>query len=200
MKCIVGLGNPGKDYELTRHNVGFMAIDRLRRGGSVKREKNSKLYWHALLNFQSSEVENSEVVLVKSNTFMNLSGQAVLDCFNEFCKLDPENLLVVVDDVNLPLGQIRIRSKGSSGGHNGLESIMNTLGTSAFPRLRIGIGKEGLAGRDLTDYVLGKFTKLENERLGDSLRRAELACKSWVAENIVAAMNLFNQKDSSDSE
>ncbi len=194
MKCIVGLGNPGSDYENTRHNVGFMVIDLLRRG-SVSREKDSKLYWHALL-----KVENSETVLVKPKTFMNLSGQAVLEVFSEFCEAKPENLLVVVDDVNLPLGQIRIRSKGSSGGHNGLESIIGMLGTSHFPRLRVGIGKEGLAGQDLTDYVLGKFTKLESEKLSDSLRRAEMACKAWTAENIVAAMNLFNQKDVPDQE
>lgn len=194
MKCIVGLGNPGKDYEGTRHNTGFMVLDRLQHE-SIGSGKENKLFWYALLNVQSSEV-----VLVKPKTFMNLSGQAVLDCFSRFCESKPENLLVVVDDVNLPLGQIRIRSKGSSGGHNGLESIAGSLGTSYFPRLRIGVGKEGLTGQDLTDYVLGKFSKLEREKLDDSLRRAELACRTWAAENITAAMNLFNQKDSPESD
>jgi len=189
MKCIVGLGNPGKEYELTRHNVGFMVVDYLFNHGSVKLEKETKLYWRALL-----KIENSEVVLVKPKTFMNLSGQAVLDCFSQFCESNPENLLVVVDEVHLPLGQIRIRSKGSSGGHNGLESVIGMLGTNNFSRLRLGIGKEGVAGQSLTDYVLGKFSDQELAGISTALMRADLACKTWATQNITAAMNQFNQK------
>lgn len=189
MKCIVGLGNPGKEYEQTRHNVGFMVIDSLARG-SIKSEKSSKLYWHALL-----KVENFEVVLVKPKTFMNLSGQAVLECFSKFCESKPDNLLVVVDDVNLPLGQIRIRSKGSSGGHNGLESIVSMLGTNDFPRLRIGVGQEGLAGQDLTDFVLGPFAKSEKPSIEKAVDRAAQGCLDWVQKGLVEVMNLYNPKD-----
>ncbi len=153
MKLIVGLGNPGRKYEGTRHNVGFAAVDLLagRHGVSWESARAEALIgkWRA---------ENT--LIAKPLTFMNLSGQAVLDLL-QFYKIDPQDLLVIVDEAQLDLGRLRARPSGSSGGHNGLKSVIGVLGTENFPRLRIGVGR-GDARRDLGDHVLARFDPAEH--------------------------------------
>lgn len=186
MKCIVGLGNPGKTYERTRHNAGFMVLERLIDRVGV-RPKRASTFSYALF-----EMEKSEIVLLKPSTFMNKSGFALKACMDRFDGLAPREMLVVVDDVHLPLGQIRMRVEGSSGGHHGLESIAEQLGTFDFPRLRIGVGREGLSGTDLTDYVLGAFEPSEEAVLKEMLGRAEKACLDWAEKGSQFVMNRYN--------
>ena len=188
MKLIIGLGNPDKSYEKTRHNVGFMVLEELVRTHGSKFKSEHDLFWSA-----SFEVGDQEVVLVKPKTYMNQSGEAVLACLKRFNEVTPRDLLVVVDDVNLPIGKLRLRAKGSAGGHHGLESIIGSIGTKEFPRLRIGVGREGLSGTDLTDYVLGKFDSSEEKAVRNTLVLAGDACLEWVAEGPQAAMSRFNK-------
>ncbi len=189
VKCIVGLGNPGKEYERNRHNVGFMVIDAIMRSRPVSDSRENKLFWHGRL-----KIGRDDAILVKPLTFMNRSGEAVRACLDSFDDLAVENLLTVVDDVNLPIGQLRFRVEGSAGGHHGLESIVEILGTSCFPRLRIGVAEEDLTGKDLTDYVLGDFRGDSWDRVSSALSRAQEACLLWVSEGPRAVMNQFNQK------
>lgn len=197
MKLIVGLGNPGAQYERTRHNAGFMVIDRLRETCAPTEIWKSK--------FQSMMVEgrlpenpdgsgaSEKVVLLKPTTYMNLSGRAVADAVR-FFKLDPEqDLLVLVDDVALPCGQIRIRAKGGTGGHNGLASIQQMLSTSAYARLRIGIDPPGIIPQ--VDYVLGRFTDEQMVEIGKALTASVEASRTWVHQGVTAAMNAFNAGD-----
>jgi PTH1 family peptidyl-tRNA hydrolase len=197
MKLIVGLGNPGAQYERTRHNAGFMAVDRLRETCAPSEIWKSK--------FQAMMVEgrlaenpdgsgaSDKVVLLKPTTFMNLSGRSVADAIR-FFKLDPENdLMVLVDDVALPCGQIRIRAKGGTGGHNGLASIQQMLSTSAYPRLRIGIDAPGIIPQ--VDYVLGRFTDEQMVEVEKSLKICVDAVRTWVHRGTIAAMNAFNAPD-----
>lgn len=173
-KWIVGLGNPGKKYERTRHNAGFMALERLAKllGAEIVNEKHDSLYARAT-------VEGNQVALILPQTFMNDSGVPLAE-WQRRDGLDPENgLLVVYDDMDLPFGRLRIRASGSGGSHNGMASIIERLGTSNFNRLRVGIGKPEDPAL-WADYVLKKFTPEEKENLEAVLDRAALAAKDWI--------------------
>jgi len=174
VKLIVGLGNPGKQYERTRHNVGSLVIDALLNeyDTSLKRAKGS-------YQINRDPIQNGDVLLAKPETYMNESGRPVRDMLEDF-DVAPSECLIVVDDVNLPLGKIRFRNKGSAGGHHGLESIIAALGTQEFPRLRIGIGLPVASANDLSSHVLGPFTKKEFEALLPQIDRAKEACLKWV--------------------
>lgn len=185
MKIIVGLGNPGRKYQGTRHNVGFEVVEELARRHGSQAAKN---------RFQAEVLEarlgGEKVLLVEPQTFMNLSGRsvkAVVDYYN----LEPEDLLVVCDDLNLPLAKIRTRAKGSAGGQNGLADVIRVLGTEAFSRLRVGIGQPPEQW-DAADWVLGKFTSDERQEIDLAIRTAADAVEVWAAEGIEATMNRFN--------
>lgn len=179
---IVGLGNIGPQYEKTRHNIGFMVLDELAKGAAFK----SSRYADYL------EVKNKgrTLHLIKPTTFMNLSGKAVRYWMQEL-KIPVENLLVLTDDINLPLGKIRIKTKGSSGGHNGLKNIEELLQSSEYPRLRFGVGSEFSNGNQV-DYVLGEFGADEQELLKTNIERAVNACKAFSTIGIARTMNEFN--------
>lgn len=186
MKVVVGIGNPGREYAGTRHNVGFDVVDALACADGIEVTKRR---FDALTG--EGMVARERVMLVKPQTFVNLSGIAVRQSL-DFYKLPPGDLLVVCDDANLPLGKIRFRREGSSGGHNGLESIVAHLGTEAFARLRIGIGREG---RDLVDHVLGRFSKAERAVMDETMIDAMRGVGVWLTRGIDACMNEFNAKD-----
>ena len=184
-KLIVGLGNPGSQYRNTRHNIGFMVLDCIadRLGVAFTREKFEGLY-------TESRHEGVPVSLLKPLTFMNRSGRSVAQAARNAIP-EPGNILVVVDDVHLPLGTLRLRGQGSAGGHNGLKSIIQQLGTQAFPRLRIGIGRRDADG-ELTDHVLGRFAPDEKSTIEEALDRATEAALTFVAAGIERAMNAHN--------
>lgn len=188
MKLIVGLGNPGKQYDATRHNVGFMVLDLLAEHYGLKL-KSERSFEYALFETSRSE----EAALVKPSTFMNLSGHSVLELLEYFKNSSLKETLVVLDDVNLPLGKIRLRAHGSSGGHHGLESIEQVVGSKEFPRLRVGVSQENLTGKDLSGYVLGKFKKSETKLLEETVGRAAQASVCWLEEGVAVAMNEFNR-------
>jgi peptidyl-tRNA hydrolase, PTH1 family len=187
MKLVVGLGNPGPRYAGTRHNVGFDAVDLL--------AKRHGAEWAAAPRGAEALVATWRMggaIFAKPLTFMNLSGAAVMPLL-QFYKIEIADLLVVVDEVQLETGRIRIRPSGSAGGHNGLKSIIGSLGTDAFPRLRIGVGR-GDTRRDLADHVLAKFDADERELIADAIARAADAAEVFVADDTAAAMNRFNRK------
>ncbi len=184
MKLVVGLGNPGTKYQGTRHNIGFELIDRLASGGrgaSFSRKFDGQV--------AEIEIDYRRVLLLKPETFMNLSGRSVGQAFR-FYKLEPQEILAVCDDLSLPVGKIRIRSGGSDGGQKGLRDITAHLGTDQFPRLRIGIGDQGDV--DAVDYVLSRFRGPERAVIDDSLILASQAVAVWVTQGIDPAMNRFN--------
>lgn len=183
-KLVVGLGNPGSKYDGTRHNIGFEAVARLALGGSGV--KFSKKFDGLLAEV---EIDFRRVLLLKPETFMNLSGRSVAPALR-FFKLEPADLLVLCDDLNLPLGKIRIRKGGSDGGQKGLRDIAAHLGTEEYARLRIGIGERGAV--DAADYVLGRFRSAERPLIDDSLILATQAVAVWVSQGPDAAMNRFN--------
>lgn len=185
LNVIVGLGNPGNKYENTRHNVGFSTIDLL----SVKHGIKVDRLKHRALTGDGS-IKGERVLLVKPQTFMNLSGESVRD-IAEWYKLPMENIIVIYDDVDLPVGTVRIRPKGSSGTHNGMKSVIYQLQSDDFPRIRIGIGKAP-EGWDLADYVLSRFSGDEAKDIRQSVERAADAAASIVADGVAAAMNLYN--------
>ncbi|WP_148598728.1 aminoacyl-tRNA hydrolase [Aquisphaera giovannonii] len=184
MKLVVGLGNPGNKYAATRHNIGFELIDRLAAAGlgaSFSRKFEGQL--------AESEIDYRRVLLLKPETFMNLSGRSVGQALR-FYKLEPADLLVVCDDLNLPVGKIRIRPGGSDGGQKGLRDINAHLGTEQYARIRIGIGDNG--EQDAADYVLSRFRPAERAAIDDALILASQAVAVWVAQGTEAAMNRFN--------
>jgi peptidyl-tRNA hydrolase, PTH1 family len=184
IKLVVGLGNPGSRYQGTRHNIGFELIDCLARGGrgaSFNRKFEAQ--------FAETEIDYRRVLLLKPETFMNLSGRAVGQAVR-FYKLEPSDLLVVCDDLSLPVGKIRLRPGGSDGGQKGLRDIASHLGTQQFPRLRIGIGDHGET--DAADYVLCRFRGPERSLIDETLILASQAVAVWVTQGIDAAMNRFN--------
>ena len=186
MYLIVGLGNPGDEYAQTRHNLGFMLIDKLAAGAGVKvkRRECQSLVGNAL-------IENQRVTLVKPQTFMNLSGEAI-SCLNSRTDAPVgDSLIVISDDLALPFGTIRLRQRGSAGGHNGLKSIIAALGTNEFVRLRIGIQPEHPIS-DARRFVLDEFARTEKESLSDILERAAEAVHSVLRDGIAKAMSLFN--------
>lgn len=184
MKLVVGLGNPGAKYAATRHNVGFMVVDRLAKqtGVSITKKQCS-----ALTTIVT--IAGEKVCLAKPQTYMNLSGDAV-GCLLRYYKLTPCDLLVIYDERDLPLGKIRLREKGSAGGHRGMESIIEVLGTSDFPRLRIGIGRPQEMGA--IDHVLGTFSAEERPVAAEAIARATEAVETALREDPAAAMNKFN--------
>lgn len=183
---IVGLGNPGKKYENTRHNMGFIAVDLIAEKYDIKIDK---LKFKALVG--EGRIAGRKVVLVKPQTFMNLSGQSVTEIMN-FYKEDIENLIVIYDDIDIPTGSIRLRKKGSAGTHNGMRNIVYLLGDDGFPRIRVGIGSETKV--DLINYVVGGVSKKEKELLEDALTRAAKAAVCIVEKGIDKAMNEYNIK------
>lgn len=188
MKLIVGLGNPGRDYLKTRHNVGFMVIDRLAEVlGVTVGEKKFK----ALIG--QGQINGEKVILVKPQTYMNLSGEATGALLRWF-KLTAADLLVIYDDLDLDCGRLRLRPGGSAGGHRGMQSIILTIGTDDFPRLRIGIGRPQVQNYETVDYVLGHFAAEERLVMQEALGLAADAAICAVREGIARAMNLFNRR------
>ncbi len=186
MKLVVGLGNPGRRYDGTRHNAGFDVVDAL-----VARHH---LAWEsAPADAVMAKWRAASALVAKPLTFMNLSGQAVGDLLR-FYKIDLADLVVVVDDVNLEVGRLRARSEGSAGGHNGLKSLIALLGTEAFARLRVGVGR-GDARRDLADHVLATFDPDERAIVAEMVDRAADAVELFVAEGIGPVMNRYNRKE-----
>jgi PTH1 family peptidyl-tRNA hydrolase len=185
MKAIVGLGNPGAEYSGTRHNVGFAVVDEVARRWDVRLKG-----WKSIARL--AIVGGRETLLAEPQTFMNASGEAV-ERILAFHKIDPVDVLVVVDEVQLPLGRLRIRRAGSAGGHNGLKSIIQQIGTE-FPRLRVGIGR-GDPQWDLSDHVLAPFRAEERAAVDQVVTRAADAVETFVGEGIAAAMNRFNVRD-----
>jgi PTH1 family peptidyl-tRNA hydrolase len=184
-KLVVGLGNPGTKYEGTRHNVGFDVIDRLAAGS---RDAGFNRKFDGLL--AESEIDFQRVLLLKPQTFMNLSGRSVRQAL-QFYKLDPAaDLLVVCDDLTLPLGRLRLRPGGSDGGQKGLRDIALQLGTEQYPRLRVGIGERGPI--DAADFVLTRFRPAERAAIDDALIAATQAVAVWVTQGLSAAMNRYN--------
>jgi len=183
-KLVVGLGNPGSKYEATRHNIGFEVVDRLARGGagaSFSRKFDGQL--------AETEIDFHRVLLLKPETFMNLSGRSVRQAL-QFYKMELSDLLVVCDDLNLPLGKLRIRGGGSDGGQKGLRDISAQLGSDQYARLRIGIGEHGPI--DASDFVLSRFRPAERPVIDDALIGATQAVAVWVTQGLAAAMNRFN--------
>jgi len=184
LKLIVGLGNPGEEYADTRHNLGFKVVEELARRYRVKLRNDAKRRARV-----AKIVDIGDGVLVaQPTTFMNLSGSAVRDVAS-FHKVTSPDLLVVVDDADLPLGRLRIRRRGSAGGHNGLKSVIQELGTVEFPRLRIGVGRQP---GELKNHVLGRFDAEEKAKIGAAVGRAADAAELFAREDILAAMNMFN--------
>lgn len=184
---IAGLGNPGRDYRLTRHNIGFMAIDALAASLGCKL---TKVQFKAIVG--SAQLGNRKIILAKPQTFMNLSGQAVSSLMH-FYRIPVDHLMVMNDDLDLPLGTIRIRPSGGSAGQKGMESIIERLGTQEFARLRLGVGRPP-GQMDAKDYVLQSFSNPETEMLKAVLDRAVDAIKTYIDGGLEAAMNKFNGK------
>lgn len=184
MYVIAGLGNPGKKYEKTRHNIGFITIDRLAEKHNINVDK---LKFKALVG--EGRISGQKIVLVKPQTFMNLSGESIQEVMN-FYKLPPENLIVVYDDIDIELGTLRIRKSGSAGTHNGMRSIVQHLNSQDFPRIRIGMG--GPKKGDLVDFVIGGFTKDEEKVLDATVSTALNAVECIVESGTDLAMNKYN--------
>lgn len=185
MKLIVGLGNPGREYELTRHNIGFMAINEL-----AKR-------WNISLNeqkfkglFGAGFVNGEKVILLKPLTYMNLSGESIRPLM-DYYKIDVEDFVVLYDDLDIPVGKLRLRMKGSAGGHNGVKSTISHLGTQEFQRIRMGIDRPK-NGMKVVDYVLGRFTSEEIPDVNHSIEKAADACEEWLNKPFLQIMNTFN--------
>ncbi|MBD2176042.1 aminoacyl-tRNA hydrolase [Pseudanabaena sp. FACHB-1998] len=204
MSLIVGLGNPGPEYERTRHNIGFMAIDRLASDWSISLGKEKRFYGIFGEGRLSSRLASSgKIRLLKPTTYMNVSGQSVRACADWF-KCNPENILVIYDDMDLPLGKLRLRPSGSAGGHNGMKSIISHLGNQNFPRLRLGIGRgenrsnqstaaiATKANQNVANYVLGGFTASENKIVNEVLEITTSAVTSILADGLAKAMSLYN--------
>ncbi|MFC1568264.1 aminoacyl-tRNA hydrolase [Candidatus Margulisiibacteriota bacterium] len=186
MHLIVGLGNPGPEYEETRHNLGFKAIDELARRLGLT---SLKTKCHAFIG--EARIRDHKVILVQPQTFMNNSGPAVRGLLDWF-KLKPHDLILIYDDVDLEVGQLRLREKGNAGGHHGVESVIASVGTTQFPRVRIGISRENLTD-DVSDYVLKKIPAEQQETLARAVVAAADGVESIVSDGLAAAMNKFNQ-------
>lgn len=185
ISLVVGLGNPDAQYAGTRHNIGFMAVDELARRAGARFRKGK---FHG--EETTVHLDGRRVLLLKPLTYMNLSGDA-LSAAARFYKIPPSCILVIADDVALPLGKIRVRAKGGAGGHNGLTHIINRLGTDEFPRLRVGIG-EPPPEMPMIDYVLSRFLGSEKPAIEDAVGRAASAVETWIRDGIEAAMNKWN--------
>ena len=185
---IVGLGNPGKEYEKTRHNVGFRSTDLL---AGLLKTKIDRLKFKALTRMVN--YNNMKVLLVQPQTYMNLSGAAV-SALATYYKVAPERILVIFDDISLPVGRIRIRRDGSAGGHNGIKSMIQSLGTDKFPRVKVGVGAKPHPDYDLADWVLSKFSAQEEKDLGPALENAAKAALMVMDQGIDKAASAYNGK------
>jgi PTH1 family peptidyl-tRNA hydrolase len=190
---IAGLGNIGGEYENTRHNIGFKIADALALSCLKEEEKKNKIFSDGrLASVAHVKFKGKQITVIKPTTYMNLSGKAV-NYWQAQEKIEMENLLVIADDIALPFGSIRIKKKGSDGGHNGLTSIIETLGTEEFPRLRFGIGGDFQKGKQV-DYVLGKWSAEEEKILEEKIAAAVEAIKIFMAAGIEKAMTGYNKK------
>ena len=189
---IVGLGNPGREYEGTRHNTGFEVVDVIseRHGIKVDRLKHKALVGEGFLG-------NSRVILAKPQTYMNLSGESVREIVSWY-KIPLSNLIIVYDDIDLPLGRVRVRPKGSSGTHNGMKSVIYQLQSDQFPRIRIGIGHP--EQQNLVSFVLGRFTGEEKAAIEEGIRRGADAAEAVVKDGIDSAMSMYNRKATTEEE
>lgn len=185
MKCIVGLGNPGKKYSTTRHNVGFMVIDELLRRHSLDLNKTKFNGNYAL-----ERIANQKVLLLEPQTYMNLSGEAIRPLM-DYYNVDTDDVVIVYDDLDLPTGKIRLRQKGGPGGHNGIKSTISHLGTKEFKRIRIGVGRPSTP-QPVIDYVLGSFPKEQEDDVQDSITKAADAFEAWLEKPFIEVMNEFN--------
>lgn len=187
MFIIAGLGNPTKTYEGTRHNIGFEVIDRLAQQYSIDvgMKKNKALCG-------TGYIEGQKVILAKPQTYMNLSGEAVRE-LAAYYKVESENVIIVYDDISLDPGNLRIRAKGSAGGHNGIKNIIAQLGTQEFPRVKVGVGEKP-KGWDLADYVLSRFDAADRKIMDDAVKDAADAVAAIIHEGIDTAMNRYNMK------
>lgn len=189
MKLIVGLGNPGKEYLLTRHNMGFMVLEKIAKECSVKFRPNR--HFRALT--AECVIGGEECCLAKPQEFMNLSGYSVASAVRRL-KIGLADILLIVDDIAIPFGSIKIRPKGTDAGHRGLRSVIDCLGTNEFARERIGIrGRDNI--KDISRYVLSRFAKAEQKLLPDVLENASSACECWIREGVDKVMNRFNKLD-----
>lgn len=183
MKVIVGLGNPGRKYSDTRHNIGFRVLDEIARRSSIEKEESR---FDAIIGH--IRISGEKVLLVKPLTYMNLSGKAVQPLMRWF-KLDLSDLIVIYDDMDLPPGTLRLRAQGGSGGHKGMASIIERLGSQEFARIRIGIGRPD---NEAIDWVLGKFSLTEQKLMEEVIGQAAAAVECWVKQGIERAMNEYN--------
>lgn len=191
MKLIVGLGNPGKKYQETRHNVGFMFVDKIANDLGIKFTLNKQLK----SEIAEANVKGEKVILIKPQTFMNLSGEAVRSVQNYY-KIELEDILVIYDDLDLPTGKIRIRKSGSSGGHKGMQNIIELIKTQEVKRVRIGIDSE--YKKDTIDYVLGKFSIDERIQIDQSISIASSMLNSFIVDSFDDFMNKFNRSNTNE--
>jgi len=187
MRIIIGLGNPTKQYQATRHNIGWDAITRI---SDDYRIPLNQVKHKAICGM--GYIEGEKVILAQPVTYMNLSGESVRELV-DYYKVSPEDIIIIYDDINLDVGQLRIRKKGSAGGHNGIKSIISHLGTDEFPRIRIGVGEKP-KDWDLADYVLSRFKDEEQEAIRQALKDTSDACRMIIASGMDAAMNRYNKK------
>lgn len=188
MYIIIGLGNPSREYQATRHNIGFDAITRISDDYRISLDfkKHKAICGKGMIG-------GERVVLAQPQTYMNLSGESVRELI-DYYKLSNKDIIVIYDDISLDVGQLRLRKKGSAGGHNGIKNIISHLGTDEFMRIKVGVGDKP-KNWDLADYVLSRFPKEEEEIVRDSLKRASLACETIISKGIDVAMNLYNKKE-----
>lgn len=189
MYLIAGLGNPDKKYDMTRHNIGFDCVDMIAsdNGSDIKKLKHKALT-------ETIYIGSEKVILAKPQTYMNLSGESIRD-IAEFYKIDPENVIIICDDISIPLGKIRIRPKGTDGGHNGLKSIIYQLQSDKFTRIRVGVGAPQHKDYDLADYVLGRFSPDEIKVLTPILKSMNEIVLCIIRNSCQDAMNKFNGRD-----
>ncbi len=188
MYLMVGLGNPGKQYDMTRHNIGFEVIDYIAYKYNIK---VNKLKFKAVYGEMS--IDGEKVYLVKPQTYMNLSGESVRE-FCAFYKIPPENVIVIFDDISLEPGRIRLRAKGSDGGHNGIKSIIYQLGSDKFPRIKLGVGAPPHKEYDLADFVLGRFAKDDIPVMEETIQKSAQAAVMIIQQGMERAMNMYNTK------
>ncbi|BCN28969.1 aminoacyl-tRNA hydrolase [Anaeromicropila herbilytica] len=188
MYIIVGLGNPTREYEGTRHNIGFDVITQIAEDNNISMDMKK----HKAV-CGKGYIEGEKVILAKPQTYMNLSGESVRELI-DFYKVSKEEVIIIYDDISLDVGQLRIRAKGSAGGHNGIKSIISHLGSDEFARIKVGVGDKP-KGYDLADYVLGHFNKDELDVVKEAIQKASMATKCIVTSGINDAMNQYNKKE-----
>ncbi len=186
MKLFVGLGNPGKQYEQTRHNIGFMVVEQLAKKNDVSLDKAK---FNGL--FGSGVIHSEKVILCKPLTYMNISGECIRPLV-DYYQIETNDIYVIYDDLDLPFGKLRLREKGSAGGHNGMKSLIHHLGTQQFNRIRIGIGRSKFQG--VSDHVLSKFNEEENTHIQEAIQHSVSACEEAVNSPFIQIMNKFNVK------